>query len=84
MKTIFIILILINVLDFSLSEKLECYECSQTSNSNKCTENPTRTKKATDDEDYLVCNEIFFKIPNFVLIHPLNYFYTVTSEISNE
>ena len=70
MKTTFIILILINVLDFSLSEKLECYECSQTSNSNKCTENPTRTNKATDDEDYLVCNEIFFKIPNLFWYTP--------------
>ena len=55
MKTIFLIL-LITILDFSLSEKLECYDCSQTSSDAqaKCTENPTKTKKATDDKEYQV------------------------------
>ena len=51
-----IIIILINILDFSQSVKLECFACSDESSDPqaKCTENPTRTRKATDDGDYRV------------------------------
>ena len=52
----FLIIILINILDFSQSEKLECFACSDESNDPqaKCSQNPTRTRKATDDSDYRV------------------------------
>ena len=49
--------ILINNFTFLYSEKLECYECTEKSNTDPqkiCSLNATRTRKATDDGDYMV------------------------------
>ena len=59
MKTIVLIhflAILINNLKLSQSEKLECYDCSEKSANPQaiCSKNSTRTRKATDDGDYMV------------------------------
>ena len=61
MKTIVLIhvflALLINNLKFAHSEKLECYECSEKSGIDPqklCSKNSTRTRKATDDGEYMV------------------------------